>query len=70
MSQLRLEASQRAGRFTSFAEFLTQVRMAGYDMYGWVDDRFYHLYPGGRCIDYTETVVRDAKRLANLREVG
>lgn len=63
MSELRLEASKRAGRYHSFAEFLTQVVTSGYDMYGWVDDKFYHLYPGGRCIDYTAQVVRDAKRI-------
>lgn len=64
MSRYRLEASERAGRYHSFAEFHTQVILSGYDQYGWVDDKFYHLYPGGRCIDYTETIKRDATRLA------
>jgi len=64
MSELRLEASKRAGRFGSFAEFHTQVVTAERDMYGWVDDKFYHLYPGGRCIDYTETIKRDEERMS------
>lgn len=35
-------------------------------MYGWVDDRFYHLYPGGWCTDYTETLKRDAERIKRM----
>ena len=45
-----------AGRYATFAEFQTQVIMADRDMHGWVDENFYHLYPGGRCIDYTDSV--------------
>jgi len=63
MSEFRLEASKRAGRFASLDEFLTQVVTANRDMYGWVDDKFYHLYPGGRLTDYTETIKRDEERM-------
>jgi len=63
MSELRLESSKRAGRFASLEELQSQCVSNGYSMYGWVDDRFYQIYPGGRCIDYTETIKRDAKRL-------
>lgn len=66
MSSLRLEASERAGRYASFSEFHTQVVTSGYDMYGWVGEKFYQLYPGGRCIDYTETIKRDAERTPRM----
>lgn len=56
MSVWRQQQADGAGRYGSFAEFHTQVVMAERDMYGWVGDKFYHLYPGGRCIDYTATV--------------
>lgn len=70
MSSLRLEASERAGRYASFAEFHTQVVTSGYDMYGWVGEKFYQLYPGGRCIDYTETIKRDAEKDAVRNSEG
>ena len=48
-----VEASERAGRYQSFPEFLTQVVISGYKQFGWVDHRFYELWPGGRCIEWT-----------------
>lgn len=52
----RQEQADGAGRYNSFAEFHAQVVLTDRDMYGWVGDKFYHLYPGGRCIDYTDSV--------------
>jgi len=50
------EKSKGAGRYATFAEFLTQVVIEERRMCGWVDDKFYELWPGGRCIDWTKVV--------------
>jgi len=33
-------------------------------LYGWVRGRLYQLYPGGRCIDYTDVVSKTHIRYA------
>lgn len=61
MTLLRvIEASERAGRYQSFAEFQTQVALSGYKQFGWVDSNFYELWPGGRCVDWTKSLARDS----------
>ncbi len=56
-----VEASERAGRYQSFAEFFGQVQMAGYKQFGWVDSSLYELWPCGRCIDWTDRLLRESK---------
>jgi hypothetical protein len=57
-----VEASERAGRYQSFPEFLTQVVISGYKQFGWVDHRFYELWPGGRCIEWTNLLPKGVVR--------
>ena len=50
------DAARGAGRYQSFAEFVTQVQIEERKMFGWVGHSFYELWPGGRCVDWSSTV--------------
>lgn len=54
------ERARGAGRYQSFAEFHTQVVLSGYHQYGWVDEQFYELWPGGRCVNRTKSLTKDS----------
>ena len=62
MSGYLLQQSGYAPVFDSVSDIEHAAKTTGEASFGWVSGRFYQVYPGGRTIDYTQTVARTAKR--------
>ena len=41
--------------YASFADLWNAVQSSNECQWGWVQEHLYQVYPGGRCIDYTNT---------------
>ena len=62
MSRWIIECAEKAEHYATFANFWLDVRFGDQMLYGWVGDRFYQCWPGGRNIDWTDALEQEKER--------
>jgi hypothetical protein len=56
MSAYREKIAKTALHFKDAKSFYLHVEITGRASYGWIGPKFYQLYPGGSCIQWTATL--------------